>query len=328
MLEHISRKVLLENQEGKKVPIFHSSKSLDIYIIEVFNIPILKPEEEKILTMHWHRDRNRNAANQLVSAHLRLVVKMAKKYQSYGLQIEDLISEGNLGLMKALEKFDPDRGFRFSTYARWWIKAALIDYVLRSWSMVKLGTWEAQKKLFFRLRYTKARLNITDDLNLSSEQLQILSEETNCPPEQLIQMNSRIMFRDTSLNTRLSSDQNSNELQDLLVDKRKSQEDALGEREERELRKRIVLKAISELPERERHILQTRRLYENKLTLDQLGSQFGISKERVRQLEVKAFDKIKSTVLSRLATDTGEGSHDPTLPLYESLPPKFVSGHL
>ena len=275
--------------------------SLDQYFRDAWRYPILGKNEELLLAIRWRDAKDQSAADQLVTSHLRLVAKIAMKYRSHGLPAADLISEGNIGLIKAVQKFDPDRGFRLSTYAMWWIKAAVIAYVLKSWSMVKLGTASAQKKLFFSLRRAKARLKIIEDKELTPEQVQLISEITNTSSKDVVQMNRRLSFRDTSLNAPLSSDGKSGEILDFLVDQKQSPEVALGEREEFKLKTKMLTEAINELPERERHILKTRRLSENKLTLEQLGSCYGISRERVRQLENKAFEQVK-----RLMTETNE----------------------
>lgn len=280
-----------------------SDPSLDQYFRNAWSYPILEKNEEVLLSIRWRDAKDQSAANRLITSHLRLVAKIAMKYRGYGLPVADLISEGNIGLIKAVQKFDPDRGFRLSTYAMWWIKASVIDYVLKSWSLVKLGSVSSQKKLFFSLRRTKARLKIIEDKELSPEQVQSISEITNTSPEEVMQMNRRLSWRDTSLNTPLSSDGKSGEIIDFLVDQKQSAEVALGEREETELKEKMLTKALNELPERERHILKTRRLSENKPTLEQLGSHHGISRERVRQLENKAFEHVK-----KLVVETNENS--------------------
>jgi len=249
-----------------------------------------------MLAVRWRDQGDIDAAHRLVTSHLRLVAKMAMKYRNYGLPVADLVSEGNIGLMKAVRKFDPDRGFRLSTYAMWWIKAAILDHNLQSWSMVKMGTVASQKKLFFRLRRLKARLNILDNGEISSEQAQRLSEAADVPINEVIHMNQRLSARDMSLNAPLSQDEGAGEFQELLVDKKPSPEASLGDREEKALRRGILANAITELPERERHIFTARRLRDDKPTLKQLGAHYGISSERVRQIEEKAFERVKKII--------------------------------
>lgn len=281
-----------------------SDNGLDIYFREIWKYPILAKDEELSLAIRWRDHRDRNAANKLATSHLRLVVKMAAKYRSYGLSIDDLISEGNIGLMKAVDKFDPDRGFRFSTYAMWWIKAAIFDYLLKSWSLVKIGTGASQKKLFFSLRRVKSRLNLLDGRELNPEQARLISDISNVSPNDVIEMNQRISFRDTSLNAPLSTENNSGEILELLIDETQSQEVSLGDREENELHKKMLANAINSLNCRDRTILITRYLREDRQTLEQLGDYYGISRERVRQLEVKAIKKVKSAIELRLHTDS------------------------
>ena len=207
---------------------------LDSYFKNAWKFPVLEKEDEQMLAIRWRDHADPKAIETLITSHLRLVAKMAMKYRSYGLPIADLISEGNIGLIKSVQKFDPDRGFRLSTYAMWWIKAAIIDYILKSWSMVKVGSVVNQKKLFFTLRRAKARLNIIDDMELSPEQALLLSKATNVSADDIVQINRRLSFRDSSLNAPLSSEKGAGELQELLVDERESQEVVLGDREEKQ----------------------------------------------------------------------------------------------
>ena len=286
-----------------RLPAIPTDGGLSSYFREVWSFPILEKAEEQSLARRWHEKGDTDAAHKLITSHLRLVAKMAIKYRGYGLPIADLVSEGNIGLMKAVRKFDPDRGLRLSTYAMWWIKASITEYILKSWSMVKLGTVTSQKKLFFSLRSLKARLNILDSGELSPEQAQRLSEVTNVPIDDVIHMNQRLSVRDMSLNAPLSQDENAGEFQELLVDGKPSPETSLGDREEKELRSRILANAIADLPERERHIFTARRLRDDRPTLKQLGAHYGISHERVRQIEAQAFERVKKIIAGRNPTD-------------------------
>lgn len=233
-----------------------------------------------------------DAAHQLVTSHLRLVAKIAMSYRGYGLPVSDLVSEGSIGLMKAVKKFDPERGFRLSTYAMWWIRASITEYVLRSWSMVKLGTMAAQKKLFFSLRKMKSRLNIIESGDLNPDQLTQLADAMNVSEDEINSMNRRLMARDASLNTPLSQDEEGTEFQDTLVDEGLSPEALAANSQEMSFRSELLRNAMADLNERERDIIKERRLSEDPMTLEELGKRYGISRERVRQLEARAFEKI------------------------------------
>lgn len=239
-----------------------------------------------------------DAAHQLVTSHLRLVAKIAMGYRGYGLPVSDLVSEGNIGLMKAVKKFDPERGFRLSTYAMWWIRASITEYVLRSWSMVKLGTMAAQKKLFFSLRKMKSRLNIIESGDLTPEQLSQLSEAMDVSEDEINSMNRRLMARDASLNAPLSQDEEGAEFQDTLVDDNPSPEFIAAEGQEMDFRRELLQNAMADLNDRERDIITERRLKDDPMTLEELGVRYGISRERVRQLEVRAFEKISAAMRS------------------------------
>lgn len=270
---------------------------LSHYFREIWGFPILEPEEEYMLAKRWREHEDFDAAHMLVTSHLRLVAKIAMKYRGYGLPVADLVSEGNIGLMRAVKKFEPDRGFRLSTYAMWWIKAAITEYILKSWSMVKMGTVAAQKKLFFSLRKVKGRLKILDNGELNPDEVDKLSEILGVPEDEIIHMNRRMAFRDASLNAPVSDDE-SLEFQDTLVDERPGPEAQVADAEELGYRRALLEGALETLPERERHILTERRLKDEPSTLEQLGVQYGISRERVRQLEVRAFEKLQKTMLS------------------------------
>ena len=263
------------------------------YFREAWRFPILGVEEEYMLAKRWREHDDVEAAHTLVTSHLRLVAKIAMKYRGYGLSVADLVSEGNIGLMKAVRKFEPDLGFRLSTYAIWWIKAAITEYVLRSWSLVKMGTVAAQKKLFFSLRRIKGQMKIIDDGDLDPEQATRLAEALNVSEGEVIAMNARMSSRDLSLNAPVTKDGEATEFLDILVDERPSPEAMVAEEEERTQRRGLLDRALTTLPKRERHIFVERRLKDDPRTLEVLGEVYGISRERVRQLEVRAFEKVK-----------------------------------
>ncbi len=279
------------------LPVVPAENGLSQYFREVWTFPILEKEEEQLLAVRWVENGDVDAAHQLVTSHLRLVAKIAMGYRGYGLPMADLVSEGNIGLMKAVKKFDPDRGFRLSTYAMWWIKAAITEYILKSWSLVKMGTVASQKKLFFSLRSLKGRLKILDNGELDPSEAKRLSDETGVSPEDITYMNRRMAARDFSLNAPMSQEDDGAEFQDALEDDRLSPEATFGEEEEMSQRRAMLANALSELPERERHILTERRLSDDPSTLEDLGKVYGISRERVRQLENRAFDKVKKFIL-------------------------------
>ena len=287
-----------------RLPAVPMDGGLSRYFREVWTFPLLEPEEEYMLAQRWRDHGDTEAAHKLVTSHLRLVAKMAMKYRGYGLPMADLVSEGNIGLMKAVKKFEPERGFRLSTYAMWWIRAAITEYILRSWSMVKLGTIAAQKKLFFSLRKLKNKLRIMDSGELKPDEVTKLARAMNVPEKEIIDMNRRLAARDVSLNTPLSDDEGM-EFQDTLVDGSPSPEALTGDGEELDLRRRYLEQALVTLPERERHIFTERRLTDDPLTLEELGKHYGVSRERIRQLEVRAFDKVKAAVVSAAAAEGG-----------------------
>lgn len=277
------------------LPVLSPDGGLAKYLREIRNFPVLAAEEEYMLAKRWQEHEDVDAAHRLVTSHLRLVAKMALGFRHYGLPLADLISEGNLGLMRAVKKFDPDRGFRLATYAMWWIKAALHEYVLSSWSMVRLGTLAAHKKLFFNLRRVKARLHILDAHDLSAEDVSRIAQELDVPEGEVQLMNQRISGRDSSLNVPVSAEF-SIERQDLLVDERPDQEAALAEREETRLGNSLLADGLKVLDERELDILTERRLRDMPMTLEELGVRYGISRERVRQIENRAFTKLQTAV--------------------------------
>ncbi len=279
------------------LPVVSEGPGLARYLNEIKKFPLLTADEEYMLAERFREHGEAEAAHQLVTSHLRLVAKIAMQYRGYGLPVSDLISEGNIGLMKAVKKFEPERGFRLSTYAMWWIKASVTEHILRSWSLVKLGTMAAQKKLFFSLRKAKARLQILDAGELDPEQAEALSRQFGLSADDILNMNRRMAARDYSLNAPVSEDGDSVEFMDTLVDESPSPEAIIAEREEAGVRNEMLQAALAELPERERHIFVERRLKDDPVTLEQLGEEYGISRERVRQLEVRAFEKVQKAVI-------------------------------
>ena len=275
---------------------------LSQYFQQVFRFPVLKAEEEYMLAKRWTEHDDVEAAHKLVTSHLRLVAKIAMGYRGYGLPVADLVSEGNIGLMKAVKKFEPERGFRLSTYAMWWIRAAITEYILKSWSLVKLGTVAAQKKMFFSLRKLKGRLKIMDSGELSPDQAAVLAKELDVSESDVIGMNRRLAARDLSLNAPVSED-NATEFQDTLVDESPTPEALAADGEELNYRKGLLRDALQVLPARERHIFTERRLKDEPITLEELGKTYGISRERVRQLEVRALEKVTNAIEESVAVD-------------------------
>jgi RNA polymerase sigma-32 factor len=275
-------------------------EGLTHYLQETKNFPMLSPDRERELATAWREHRDRNALQELVGSHLRLVVKIARGFGGYGLPVEDLIAEGNVGLMQAAEKFDPDRGFRFATYAMWWIRAAIQEYILHSWSLVKMGTTAAQKKLFFNLRRLKGQMQAIDDGDLQPEQVAKIARVLDVPEQDVVSMNRRLAAPDHSLNAPVRQD-SEGEWQDWLVDESESQESAIADREELSGRKALLSGALKSLNERERHILIERRLKDNPTTLEDLSQQYNISRERVRQIEVRAFEKLQKAMKAQIA---------------------------
>src|SRR5919199_776926 len=270
-------------------------RNLSRYLQEIRKFPMLSPEEEFSLARRWRDEGDERAAHKLVTSHLRLVAKIAMGYRGYGLPVGELISEGNVGMMQAVKRFDPDRGFRLATYAMWWIRAAIQEYILHSWSLVKMGTTAAQKKLFFNLRKLKGQLQAIDEGDLSPENVKEIATRLDVPEADVVSMNRRLAAPDHSLNAPLRAD-SEGEWQDWLVDENESQETMLGERQELGLRRDLLEKAMAHLKEREKNILVERRLKENPTTLEDLSQQYGISRERVRQIEVRAFEKLQKAI--------------------------------
>ena len=277
------------------LPSISSQGSLQKYLGSIKKFPVLELEEEYTLAKSWKNKKDLNAAHKLVTSHLRLVAKIAMGYKGYGLPIADLISEGNIGLMQAVKRFDPDKGFRLATYAMWWIRAAIQEHVLHSWSLVKIGTTAAQKKLFFNLRKIKNELKLINEGDLKPEDVKEISKRLSVDESEVYNMNSRIAGHDHSLNTPLKYD-SSVEWQDWILAKEESQEAKLEESQEYKYRKTILFNALASLNEREKHIFKSRRIAEPQITLEELSKNFSISRERVRQIEVRAFEKVQQYI--------------------------------
>ncbi|MDD2795443.1 RNA polymerase sigma factor RpoH [Acidocella sp.] len=274
--------------------------SLTRYMQEIRKYPMLAHEEEERLARAWRNTGDQSAAHRLVNSHLRLVAKIAMGYRGYGLPVGELISEGNVGMMQAVKRFDPDRGFRLSTYAMWWIRAAIQEYILHSWSLVKMGTTAAQKKLFFNLRRLKGQMQAIDDGDLQPDQVAKIAHLLDVPEQDVVNMNRRLSSADSSLNAPIKMD-GEGEWQDWLVDDSEGQESELAEREELTGRKALLSNALKTLTERERHILSERRLTDNPTTLEDLSQHYNISRERVRQIEVRAFEKLQKSMKAQVA---------------------------
>ena len=272
------------------------SLGLSRYLQEIRKFPMLAPDEEFMLAKRWQEHADQNAAEKLITSHLRLVARIAMGYRGYGLPIGEVISEGNVGLMQAVKKFEPDKGFRLATYAMWWIRASIQEYVLRSWSLVKMGTTASQKKLFFNLRRTKAQMQALEEGDLRPEHVKAIATKLGVPEADVISMNRRL-GGDSSLNAPLRNDgEGGGEWQDWLADDTPGQEDILVESEERAQRKGFLTSALGVLNDRERRIFEARRLADEPATLEELSSEFAVSRERIRQIEVRAFEKVQKAV--------------------------------
>ena len=269
---------------------------LSRYLTEIRKFPMLAKDQEFMLAKAWQEHEDPKAAHQMVTSHLRLVAKIAMGYRGYGLPIGEVISEGNVGLMQAVKKFDPDKGFRLATYAMWWIRASIQEYILRSWSLVKMGTTAAQKKLFFNLRKAKSEIAALQEGDLRPEQVSTIATKLGVLDEEVISMNRRLAGGDASLNSPMRADSES-EWQDWLVDdKTPSQETVVADAQETRVRMTLLEAAMTELSDRERHILTERRLRDEPVTLEQLAGEYGVSRERVRQIEVRAFEKLQKSM--------------------------------
>ena len=292
---------------SKQVPVVVGEGNLSSYLQQIRKFPMLEVDQEYMLAKRWQEHEDLEAAHKLVTSHLRLVAKIAMGYRGYGLPLAELISEGNVGMMQAVKRFDPERGFRLATYAMWWIRAAIQEYILHSWSLVKMGTTAAQKKLFFNLRKLKGQMKAIEDGDLRPEHVSKIAEALNVPEADVVSMNRRLAAPDHSLNAPLRID-GDGEWQDWLVDETENQESLLAESEELSRRKTLLEAAMTSLNKRERHILEQRRLVENPTTLEDLSQEYGISRERVRQIEVRAFEKLQKAIRNaaieqRLATE-------------------------
>lgn len=283
----------------QSLPVLTAESNLSRYLADIRKFPMLSAEEEYMLAKRWQEHSDVHAAHHLVTSHLRLVAKIAMGYRGYGLPLADLISEGNVGMMQAVRRFDPDKGFRLATYAMWWIRASIQEYILHSWSLVKIGTTAAQKKLFFNLRRLKGQMQAIDDGDLTPEQVNHIATTLDVSEDDVISMNRRLGRPDHSLNAPISSDaEGESEWQDWLVDHNHvSQETVFADKQEADQRHLLLQTALATLPDRERHILVERRLIEEPATLEELSQRYGISRERIRQIEVKAFDRLQKQMM-------------------------------
>jgi RNA polymerase sigma-32 factor len=277
-----------------------AESGLTRYIEEIRRVPMLEPQDEYVLAKRWREHGDRDAAHKLVNSHLRLVAKIAMGYRGYGLPISEVISEGNVGLMQGVKRFEPEKGFRLATYAMWWIKAAIQEYILRSWSLVKMGTTANQKKLFFNLRKAKSKISVLDGGDLRPDQVKLIAKRLGVTEQDVVDMNRRL-GGDVSLNAPIRDDGDSGEWQDWLVDEVSDQETRLVEDEESDNRRKALGEALSVLNERERRIFEARRLADDPITLEDLAAEFGVSRERVRQIEVRAFEKVQKSVKNGVA---------------------------
>ncbi len=282
------------------LPIMTAEGGLTRYLEEIRRFPMLEPQEEFMLAKSWREHGDREAAHRLVTSHLRLVAKIAMGYRGYGLPISEVISEGNVGLMQAVKRFEPDKGFRLATYAMWWIKASIQEYILRSWSLVKMGTTANQKKLFFNLRKAKSKISALQEGDLRPDQVQIIAKRLGVTEQDVVDMNRRL-GGDASLNAPIREDGDAGEWMDWLVDNAPSQERVLADSEESDNRHKALIDALGVLNDRERRIFEARRLADDPITLEDLAGEFGVSRERVRQIEVRAFEKVQKAVKTGVA---------------------------
>ena len=280
---------------SRSVPVLSSDGNLSRYLQDIRKFPMLEVNEEYMLAKRWREHEDTEAAHKLVTSHLRLVAKIAMGYRGYGLPVNELISEGNVGMMQAVKRFDPERGFRLATYAMWWIRAAIQEYILHSWSLVKMGTTAAQKKLFFNLRRIKGQLKAIEEGDLAPETVTKIATQLDVPEDDVVQMNRRLAAPDHSLNASPRAD-SEGEWIDWLEDETQNQEAVLADSEELGKRQQLLTSAMKGLNERERHILTERRLKEDPTTLEDLSKEYGISRERVRQIEVRAFEKLQKSI--------------------------------
>src|SRR5262245_52883471 len=283
------------------LPIVTAEGGLSRYLEEIRRFPMLEPQEEYMLAKRWREHGDRQAAHKLVTSHLRLVAKIAMGYRGYGLPISEVVSEGNVGLMQAVKRFEPDKGFRLATYAMWWIEAAIQEYILRSWSLVKMGTTANQKKLFFNLRKAKSKISALEDGDLRPDQVKLIAKRLGVTEQDVVDMNRRL-GGDMSLNAPIRDDGDAGEWQDWLADDSTDQETRLAESEESDNRRQALSDALTVLNDRERRIFEARRLADEPMTLEDLAAEFGVSRERVRQIEVRAFEKVQKAVKNRVAS--------------------------
>jgi RNA polymerase sigma-32 factor len=284
---------------SRALPALHNEGGLSRYLAEIRKFPLLAPEEEYMLAKRWKEHEDAEAARKLVTSHLRLVAKIAMGYRGYGLPVSEIVAEGNVGLMQAVKRFDPERGFRLATYAMWWIRASIQEFILRSWSLVKIGTTSDQKKLFFNLRKAKNKINAIEEGDLTQEHVTTLADQLGVSETELVNMNRRLSAPDSSLNAPLRGESES-EWQDWLADDSIDQETRMADNQEVDERRALLNAALGELPEREREIIRARRLQDEPSTLEELSHKFGISRERVRQIEVRAFDRLQRSMKNAL----------------------------
>ena len=282
------------------LPVLTAESGLSRYLEEIRRFPMLEPQQEYMLAKSWREHGDRDAAHKLVTSHLRLVAKIAMGYRGYGLPISEIVSEGNVGLMQAVKRFEPEKGFRLATYAMWWIKAAIQEYILRSWSLVKMGTTANQKKLFFNLRKAKSKISALEEGDLRPDQVAVIAKRLGVTERDVVDMNRRL-GGDVSLNAPIREEGDSGEWQDWLVDDTTDQETRLAESEQAQNRRKALGEALTVLNDRERRIFEARRLADDPVTLEDLASEFAVSRERVRQIEVRAFEKVQKAVRNQIA---------------------------
>jgi RNA polymerase sigma-32 factor len=283
------------------MPALKAESGLSHYLEEIRRFPMLEPQQEYMLARSWREHGDREAAHKLVTSHLRLVAKIAMGYRGYGLPISEVVSEGNVGLMQAVKRFEPEKGFRLATYAMWWIKAAIQEYILRSWSLVKMGTTANQKKLFFNLRKAKSKISALEEGDLKPDQVKLIAKRLGVTEQDVVDMNRRL-GGDASLNAPIRDDGEAGEWMDWLVDNSPNQENILADNEQSDNRHQALIAALDVLNDREKRIFQARRLADDPITLEDLATEFGVSRERVRQIEVRAFEKVQKAVKNRIAT--------------------------
>jgi len=299
---------LVRSNISGRMPSPSPDGSLSAYLQEIRKYPMLEVSEEYMLAKAWQDHEDSESAHKLVTSHLRLVAKIAMGYRGYGLPVADLISEGNVGMMQAVKKFDPERGFRLATYAMWWIKASIQEYILRSWSLVKIGTTAAQKKLFFNLRRLKGQIKAVEEGDLHPDNVEKIATKLDVPEADVVSMNRRMTGGDSSLNAPVKQE-GGGEWQDWLVDDTPDQEEEFAEREEFDLRKQMLISAMKDLNEREQDILNKRRLSEPSWTLEDLSGKYGVSRERIRQIEMRAFEKVQKSMQEAVEAQPEAFSH-------------------